>query len=220
MAEPGTPTPLASCNSAREAASPHACAVGEAISSPEHTGSHLAVRRVRVRAEITAQQTLPGAGTLPAPPHLAPQPLQDVCLLCLGTGTMAEPRLPRHGGHGLAVRPCPPHVAPGTVLSTQGLSTVGDTMGSGCHTSQETFRCSTPCRHVKTWNGDPGHCAGLPRGSLDILSSSQEDLLRLAPTQPVLGMALLLLRLSRSNGPYLLEPVSLLSGAFHPQIPF
>lgn len=50
VAERGAPTPLTSCNSAqrREAASPHACAVGEAISGTEHTGSHLAVCRVRV----------------------------------------------------------------------------------------------------------------------------------------------------------------------------
>lgn len=52
------------------------------------------------------------------------------------------------------------------------------------------------------------------------LSGSQQDLLRLAPIQPVPGMALLLLHSSRSNGPYLLEPVSLLSGAVHLQIPF
>lgn len=46
------------------------------------------------------------------------------------------------------------------------------------------------------------------------------DLLRLASLQAVPGMARLLLRLSRSNSPYLPEPVSLLSGAFHLQIPF
>lgn len=59
-----------------------------------------------------------------------------------------------------------------------------------------------------------------PWGLSSALSGTQRDLLCLAPIQPVPGMALLLLRLSRSNGPYLLEPVSLLSGAFHPQIPF
>lgn len=48
---------------------------------------------------------------------------------------------------------------------------------------------------------------------------TQQDLLCLAPIQPVPGMALLLLH-SRSNVPYLLEPVSLLSGAVHLQIPF
>lgn len=46
------------------------------------------------------------------------------------------------------------------------------------------------------------------------------DLLCLASLQAVPGMARLLLRLSRSNSPYLPEPVSLLSGAFHLQIPF
>lgn len=59
-----------------------------------------------------------------------------------------------------------------------------------------------------------------PRGLSASLSGSQQDLLCLAPIQPVLGMAVLLLHSSRSNGPYLLEPVSLLSGAVHLQIPF
>lgn len=59
-----------------------------------------------------------------------------------------------------------------------------------------------------------------PRGLSASLPDSQQDLLCLAPIQPVPGMALLLLRSSRSNGPYLLEPVSLLSGAVHLQIPF
>lgn len=66
----------------------------------------------------------------------------------------------------------------------------------------------------------PGALGRPPWGLSATLSGSQRDFLPLAPSQPVPGMALLLLRLSRSNGPYLLEPVSLLSGAFHPQIPF
>lgn len=57
---PADPTPLASCNSCHEAAFPRAGAVGEAISSPGCTSSHLAAHRVRVQAEITARQTLQG----------------------------------------------------------------------------------------------------------------------------------------------------------------
>lgn len=48
------PVPPASCNGVGEAVSPHASAVGGAISSPERSSSHLAARRVRVRAEITS----------------------------------------------------------------------------------------------------------------------------------------------------------------------
>lgn len=96
----------------------------------------------------------------------------------------------------------------------------GNARTAACPTLQETLRSLTLFWLVGSRHRDPGDWAGLPQGLSASLSSSQQDLLCLAPIQPVPGMALLLLRLSRSNGPYLLEPVSLLSGAVHLQIPF